>query len=140
MTTDPEELLDALDDAEVIGTVTDAMGDYVKVGVLRRAALIGVSGSPAILDTRERRAEFDGYWGEACRRAEAAGAGEEAQSPRRTVTLDITGPDAYHALTQALEDFAARERDAAEHEGGNESRERWADLADRMREQAEAAG
>lgn len=27
----------------------------------------------------------------------------------------------------------------AEHEGGNESRTRWADLADRMRAQAEAA-
>jgi hypothetical protein len=65
---------------------------------------------------------------------------QEPETPRRTVTLDITSPDARHALTQALEDYTARERYLARREGGNEARERWADLADRMREQAEAAG
>lgn len=68
----------------------------------------------------------------------------EAAIPERakrvTVTLDITDPSASFALTNALEEFAASERDMAATEGGNESRTRWADLADRMREQAEAAG
>ena len=74
MASDPEELLAAIDDAEVIGTVTDALGDFVKVGVIRTAVLIGVSGSPAILDTPGMRDEFARYWMEACRQAEAAGA------------------------------------------------------------------
>jgi hypothetical protein len=61
--------------------------------------------------------------------------------PRR-VTFDLT--DDHHAdmrfvLTQALEDFAVRERDRAAWEEGNSSRERWADLADAMRAQVEAA-
>ena len=42
-------------------------------------------------------------------------------------------------LTQALEDFAAKERDQAAWEEGNSSRERWADLADAMRAQVEIA-
>jgi hypothetical protein len=67
---DPEELLSALDDAEVIGTVRDALGDFVKVGVLGSAVLIGVSGSPAILDTPGMRDEFARLWMEACRAAE----------------------------------------------------------------------
>jgi hypothetical protein len=65
--------------------------------------------------------------------------GEEPETPPRTVTFDLTDVDAFHALTQALEDYAIRERDQAEHEGGHESRERWADLAEQMRAQAEAA-
>lgn len=65
--------------------------------------------------------------------------GKEPKTPPRTVvTLDVSDVDAYHALTQALEDYAIRERDMAEHEGGNESRERWADLADQMKRQAAA--
>lgn len=59
--------------------------------------------------------------------------------PPCTVAFDLTDVDAFHALTQALEDYAVRERDQAEHEGGHESRERWADLAEQMRAQAEAA-
>ena len=78
MTSDPEELLDALDDAEIIGIVTDAMGDWVKVGVLQAAVLVGVNGSPAILNTPERRDEFARYWMEACRQAEAAEAAQAA--------------------------------------------------------------
>jgi hypothetical protein len=78
MASDPEELLDALDDAEIIGIVTDAMGDWVKVGVLQTAVLVGVNGSPAILDTPARRDEFARYWMEACRQAEAAEAAQAA--------------------------------------------------------------
>lgn len=81
MASDPEELLAALDDAEVIGIVTDAMGDWVKVGVLRTAVLIGVNGSPAILDTPERRDEFARYYMEACRQADAAAPGQAALCP-----------------------------------------------------------
>lgn len=65
---------------------------------------------------------------------------EEPEVPRRTVTLDLSGADAYHALTTALEEYAVSERDMSAHEGGNPSRERWAELADEMRRQAEAAG
>lgn len=59
--------------------------------------------------------------------------------PRR-VTFDLTN-DHYaemrFVLTQALEDFAVKERDQAAWEEGNSSRERWADLADAMRAQVE---
>ena len=59
--------------------------------------------------------------------------------PRR-VTFDLTND--HHAemrfvLTQALEDFAVREREQAAWEEANSSRERWADLADVMRAQVE---
>ena len=55
-------------------------------------------------------------------------------------TFDLTND--HHAemrfvLTQALEDFAVRERDQAAREEGNSSRERRADLADAMRAQVE---
>ena len=58
----------------------------------------------------------------------------------RCVTSDLKNDD--HAemrfvLTQALEDFATRERKQAAWEDGNSSRERWADLADAMRTQVE---
>jgi hypothetical protein len=69
---DPEELLDRLDDAEIIDTITDALGDFVKVGHLGSAVLIGVEGSPAILDTPELRDDFAKMYAEACRRVEAA--------------------------------------------------------------------
>lgn len=59
--------------------------------------------------------------------------------PARSVTFDLTDVDARHALTTALEDYAVSERDMAAHEGGNESRERWAERADKMRRQAEEA-
>jgi hypothetical protein len=57
-----------------------------------------------------------------------------------TVTFDLSDPDALHVLTTALQDYAEKERDMAANEGGHESRERWAAIADRMRAQAEAAG
>lgn len=73
--------------------------------------------------------------------AACAGVPEEAPgTPPRTVTLDLSGhPDARHVLTRALEDYAAKERDLAADEGGNEFREEWAAIADGMRAQAEAA-
>jgi hypothetical protein len=75
--------------------------------------------------------------------ANAAGLGvdgEEPEAPPRTVTFDLTDTDASFALIQALEDFSARQRAEAEQEGGHQSRTRWADRADEMRAQAEAAG
>jgi hypothetical protein len=58
----------------------------------------------------------------------------------RCVTFDLTKDhhaEMYFMLTQALEDFAIKERDEAAREEGNSSRERWADLADAMRAQVE---
>jgi len=55
----------------------------------------------------------------------------------RTVTYDLSDPDTRHVLTEALEQYADRERDLSANEGGNDARERWADLADAMRRQAE---
>lgn len=57
-----------------------------------------------------------------------------------TVAFDLSDPDALHVLTTALGDYAAHERPMAEREGASESRTRWADLAERFRDQAEAAG
>jgi hypothetical protein len=87
MPTNPEELLAALDDAEIVGTATDAMGDWAKVGVLGSAVLIGVNGSPAIFDTPEMRDNFAKLYADACRRAEAAEAGAAARG-RAPVAAD----------------------------------------------------
>jgi hypothetical protein len=76
-----EEELDALvadlDEAEVIDVITDAMYDKVRVGRLRDAALVGVQGSPGILDTPDLRERFGRAYREACRRA----AGEPPEMP-----------------------------------------------------------
>ena len=61
----------AITDAEVIGTVTDDMGDEVRLGVLGGAVLVGVTGSPAILATPAQREQFMRFYMEAERRAEA---------------------------------------------------------------------
>lgn len=58
------------------------------------------------------------------------------------VVYDLAADDqgtTYFVLTEALEEFAARQRDQAETEGGSEARDRWAARADAMRDQAEAA-
>jgi hypothetical protein len=55
------------------------------------------------------------------------------------VVLDLSDPDVRHVLTQALQDYATYERAMAEN-GAGESFARWAELADRMRAQVEAAG
>lgn len=73
--------------------------------------------------------------------AACAGVPEVApETSLRTVTFDLSDAVASFVLTTALEDFAARQRDQAAYEHGDEFRERWADLADRMRAQVEAAG
>jgi len=58
-----------------------------------------------------------------------------AQSPR-TVTYDLSDPDTRHVLTEALEQYASRERDLAGNDDNPDARERWADLADAMRREA----
>jgi hypothetical protein len=71
-----------------------------------------------------------------------ARAAAAARPGPRCVTFDLTSDhhaEMYFVLIQALEDFAARERDQAAWEEGNSSRERWADLADAMRAQVEIA-
>jgi hypothetical protein len=58
----------------------------------------------------------------------------------RCVTFDLTNDhhaEMYFVLTQALEDFAVRERDQAAWVEGNPSRERWADIAEAMHAQVE---
>ena len=69
--------------------------------------------------------------------ADACGESEEAATK---VTLDISSADALHVLTQALGNYAAEERGAAENEGGNARFEQWARIADEFQAQAEAAG
>jgi hypothetical protein len=70
--TDPEDLADAIDDAEIVDQFRDSLGDKVTVGWLPGAVLIGVGGSPAILGTPELRDRFAKAHAEAERRAEAA--------------------------------------------------------------------
>jgi hypothetical protein len=59
--------------------------------------------------------------------------------PRR-VTFDLTKDhhsEMYFVLTEALEDFALKQRDQAAWEEGNSSRDRWADIAEAMHAQVE---
>jgi hypothetical protein len=58
----------------------------------------------------------------------------------RCVTFDLTNDhhsEMYFVLTEALEDFAIRQRDQAAWEEGNSSRERWAEIAEAMHAQVE---
>jgi hypothetical protein len=64
---------------------------------------------------------------------------QELETPPRTVTFDLTDSDTFHVLTTALEDYAGKVRDRAEHEGAGGPFARWARLAKRMKRQAEAA-
>lgn len=73
MASDPHDVLDDIDDAEITDQFEDSLGDKVTVGYLRDAVLIGVSGSPAILGTPELRDRFAKAYAEAERRAEAHG-------------------------------------------------------------------
>jgi hypothetical protein len=71
-----------------------------------------------------------------------ARAAAAARPGPRCVTFDLTNDhhsEMYFVLTEALEDFAIRERDQAAWEEGNSSRERWADIADAMHAQVEIA-
>lgn len=61
------------------------------------------------------------------------------QRKPRTVTLDLDGA-AHFVLTEALSEFASIQRDrAANDPDGADSRHEWAELADELREQVEAA-
>lgn len=65
----------------------------------------------------------------------AARAAAAARPGPRCVTSDLTNDhrsEMYFVLTDALEDFAIRERDQAAWEEGNSSRERWAAIAEAM--------
>jgi hypothetical protein len=56
------------------------------------------------------------------------------------VVFDLAdGQDTRFVLTEALAEFAIGERYMAADEGGNPPRERWAERADAMRDQIEAA-
>ena len=78
-------------------------------------------------------------WGE-LEAATAARLAEPAWTQARTVTYDLADADTAHVLDQALKDYANQAEGDARRDSGNESFIRWADLADRMRAQAEAAG
>jgi hypothetical protein len=58
----------------------------------------------------------------------------------RCVMFDLTNDhhaEIYVVLTEALEEFASRERDQAPYEEGDSFRNRWADIADAMRAQVD---
>jgi hypothetical protein len=63
---------------------------------------------------------------------------EEHGAGSQTVAYDLSDPDTAHVLTQALEDYASRAGMIARSEGGSFTR--WAEAAEEMRAQAEAAG
>jgi hypothetical protein len=67
---------------------------------------------------------------------EVPGAG--GPSPR-TVTFDITDPNARHVIAQALEEYATRQQDMAVTGDSQEMRLEWAVIADEFRAQAETA-
>ena len=58
----------------------------------------------------------------------------------RCVTFDLTNDqhaEMYFVLTEALGEFASRERDLAAYEEGDSFRGRWADIAEAMRAQVD---
>ena len=60
----------------------------------------------------------------------------------RCVTFDLSNDhraEKYVVLTEALGEFASRERDLAAYEEGDSFRERWADIAEAMRAQVDSA-
>jgi hypothetical protein len=75
-------------------------------------------------------------------RCRLAGRTEAGKPGPHTVAYDMAGDDqgaTYFVLTEVLTAFADDQRGKADIDGGNPSRERWADHADLMRERAEAA-
>ena len=105
------------------------------------ASVDGEDVGSAFPDDNEREARLE-FWkdGEGVGTVSIADLLAWAATPPRSVTFDLSDPAASFTLITALEEFAARQRAEAKDEGGHESRERWADLADQMRAQAEAAG
>jgi hypothetical protein len=58
----------------------------------------------------------------------------------RCVRFDLTNDhhsEMYFVMTEALEDFAVRQREQAAWKEGNSSRERWAEIAEAMHAQVE---
>jgi hypothetical protein len=141
--TGPEHFKEAED---LVGDVQVHGGDYTpegRAGAIAMAqvhATLALAAATASTGMHNHPAHTWDEWRPLVvpQRAEAAEA--SGGEGRRTVTFDITDAAASFALTQALEDFAVRQRDQATDEHGHEVRERWADLADEMRAQAEAAG
>jgi hypothetical protein len=56
-----------------------------------------------------------------------------------TVTFDITDPEDRHALTQALDDYQAKQSDLAARGDRTATRTGWAVTARRYRDQADKA-
>lgn len=67
--------------------------------------------------------------------------GSRAQRTSHTVTFDLDADEQAHfVLTEALSEFASIQRHQAEHDPDSaDSRHEWANLADELREQVEAA-
>lgn len=63
------------------------------------------------------------------------------QHTPHTITVDLDGDEhAHFVLTEALSEWASIQRDQAAHDPDSaESRHEWAETADRLREQVEAA-
>jgi hypothetical protein len=67
-------------------------------------------------------------------------AGKKAAIPPRTVVFGLMAGDDYFVLTEALGEFASRQRhEAANDPDSADSRHQWADAADAMLERIEAA-
>jgi|ERR1700722_5849643 len=66
-------------------------------------------------------------------------AAEEAARPPHPVTFDLSDADVLHVLVTALEDYADNAREQTRCEDASESFTRWAGVAERMKDQAEAA-
>jgi hypothetical protein len=65
--------------------------------------------------------------------------GVQLETPRVTVTFDITDPHRRHVLVQALEEYETRQQDMAVTDDSQEMRLEWARIAGEFRAQAEAA-
>jgi hypothetical protein len=57
----------------------------------------------------------------------------------RVVAFNLADDGLYFVLSEALEDWAAAQREKAKSDGGNETREHWADVADNARERVKDA-
>lgn len=57
----------------------------------------------------------------------------------RPLILDMTDDELYFVTSEAFEEWSALQRGRATADGGNEQRERWADLADDARAKAKEA-
>jgi hypothetical protein len=81
-----------------------------------------------LLERREAREDLGQAWREALRVADGS----------RLLVFDLSAPRLGWVLTEALDMWAAAQREKAAFEGGNEQREAWAAIADAARAQVEA--